>query len=132
MTETTDKLTLQQLKDVRELCLPHTAWRSIIDELISARDQLEAERQRADAAESYARERDSENESIALTVGRLRLELAKLRGKLDTPIVTPPRKTAKDYVDDEFYNADLAAIYNAARLELKARIKNAGFTVKDG
>ncbi len=44
-------------------------------------DQLEAERQRADKAESYARERDSENESIALTVGRLRLELAALRGE---------------------------------------------------
>ncbi|MES4613579.1 hypothetical protein V2154_16810 [Ewingella sp. CoE-038-23] len=100
--------------------------------LLVAQDQLEAERQRADKAESYARERDSENESIALTVGRLRLDLAKLRGKLDTPIVIPPRKTAKDYVDDEFSNADLAAIYNAARLELKARIKSAGFTAKDG
>jgi len=48
MTDTTDKLSLQQLKDVRELCLPHTAWRLIIDELISARDQIEAERQRAE------------------------------------------------------------------------------------
>jgi hypothetical protein len=48
--------------------------------IIALLDQLEAEHQRSDKAESYARERDSENESIALTVGRLRLELAALRG----------------------------------------------------
>ena len=47
-------------------------------------------------------------------------------------VVLPPRKSAKDYVDDEFTNADLAAIYNAARLELKVRIQNAGIVVKDG
>lgn len=35
---TTSTLTLQQLKDVRELCLPGTAWRSILDELIAIRE----------------------------------------------------------------------------------------------
>ncbi|MGP9420087.1 hypothetical protein ACT3RT_13985 [Ewingella sp. AOP9-I1-14] len=54
-----------------------SAWQVLAEQAL---DQLEAERQRADEAESYARERDSENESIALTVGRLRTELAALLG----------------------------------------------------
>lgn len=41
---------------------------------------LEAERQRADDAHKYGSERDSENESLMLTVGRLRVEIAELKG----------------------------------------------------
>lgn len=48
MTATKSTLTLQQLEDVRKLCLPGTAWRLIIDETIANRYQIEAERQRAD------------------------------------------------------------------------------------
>ncbi|NMC25559.1 MAG: hypothetical protein GYA32_17670 [Serratia sp.] len=43
--------------------------------------KLEAERQRADTAHKYGRDRDSENESLMLTVGRLRLEIAALKAK---------------------------------------------------
>jgi len=43
--------------------------------------KLEAERQRADAARKYGSERDSENESLMLTVGRLRAEIAALKGE---------------------------------------------------
>lgn len=42
----------------------------------------------------------------------------------------PPRKTAEYFVDDTFGNSDLAAIYNACRLECEVRIKNAGGTVE--
>lgn len=42
--------------------------------------KLEAERQRADDAHKYGSERDSENESLMLTVGRLRVEIAELKG----------------------------------------------------
>jgi hypothetical protein len=43
--------------------------------------KLEAERQRADAAHKYGSERDAENESLMLTVGRLRVEIEALKGE---------------------------------------------------
>ena len=48
--------------------------------IINLTSQFEAERQRADAAHKYGSERDSENESLMLTVGRLRVEIAELKG----------------------------------------------------
>lgn len=42
----------------------------------------------------------------------------------------PPRKTSADYVDGEYTNEDLAAIYNVTRLECSVRIKNAGGQVE--
>lgn len=90
MTDTTDKLSLQQLKDVRELCLPHTAWRSIIDELISARDQLEAERQRVDAVCRDIRIQANDLKSARTVNKVLQGELAALKAKLANPVVLPP------------------------------------------
>lgn len=40
-------------------------------------------------------------------------------------LTMPPRKTVNDYIDDEFDNSDLAAIYNACRLECEVKFKNA-------
>lgn len=37
----------------------------------------------------------------------------------------PRRKTADDYVDDTFEPCDLAAVYNACRLECEVKFKNA-------
>lgn len=48
--------------------------------IVDLLDQLEAERQRADDAHKYGSERDAENESLMLTVGRLRVEIAALKG----------------------------------------------------
>lgn len=94
--------------------------------------KLEAERQRADAAHKYGSERDAENESLMLTVGRLRKELASLKAKLTNPVVLPTRKKAGFYSDEEFSNKDLAAINNCAILEIEKKIHAAGFTtVKD-
>ena len=40
-------------------------------------------------------------------------------------LIMPPRKTSDDYIDDEFDPSDLAAIYNACRLECEVKFKNA-------
>lgn len=113
MTDTTDKLSLQQLKDVRELCLPHTAWRLIIDELISARDRLEAERQQAERAksalDSMTRQRDEvERLRVVLCHDKENLidkcierdkEIAALKGELANPVVLPERWKPCDCID---------------------------------
>ncbi|CFQ96640.1 hypothetical protein [Yersinia frederiksenii] len=57
--------------------------------------------------------------------------LSAANEKLQVPVVLPPRKSASCFVDEEFSNADLAVIYNAARLEFSVKIKNAGFTVEE-
>lgn len=47
----------------------------------------------------------------------------------------PPRKTLDDYINDEFDPSDLAAIYNACRLECEVKFKNAchaaGIAIKE-
>ncbi|EKN3404708.1 TPA: hypothetical protein ACPZMC_004084 [Yersinia enterocolitica] len=57
-------------------------------------------------------------------------ELSAANEKLSKPVVLPPRRSASYFVDEEFSNEDLAAIYNAARLEFSVKVKNAGFTVE--
>ncbi|ENH6196782.1 TPA: hypothetical protein ACGEGE_004450 [Yersinia enterocolitica] len=57
-------------------------------------------------------------------------ELSAANEKLSKPVVLPPRRSASYFVDKEFSNEDLAAIYNAARLEFSVKVKNAGFTVE--
>lgn len=54
--------------------------RAIIGVVPNLMNQLEAERQRADKAHKYGSERDTENESLMLTVGRLRIEIEALKG----------------------------------------------------
>ena len=48
----------------------------------------------------------------------------------------PPRASADKYVDEVFDNSDLAAVYNACRLECEVKIKNAcaaaGITLETG
>lgn len=56
--------------------------------------------------------------------------LSAANEKLSKPVVLPPRRSASYFVDEEFSNEDLAAIYNAARLEFSVKVKNAGFTVE--
>lgn len=56
--------------------------------------------------------------------------LSAANEKLSKPVVLPPRRSASSFVDEEFSNEDLAAIYNAARLEFSVKVKNAGFTVE--
>ncbi|MGE4836784.1 hypothetical protein [Yersinia enterocolitica] len=56
--------------------------------------------------------------------------LSAANEKVSKPVVLPPRRSASYFVDEEFSNEDLAAIYNAARLEFSVKVKNAGFTVE--
>ncbi len=58
--------------------------------------------------------------------------LSAANEKLNKPVVLPPRRSASSFVDEEFSNKDLAAIYNAARVEFSVKITNAGFTVEGG
>lgn len=76
--------------------------------------------------------RDSLREHIAeLTAANKRI--AELEARTLT-VKLPKRKAASDYVDEEFDNSDLAAIYNACRLECEVKIKDAcaaaGITLK--
>lgn len=57
--------------------------------------------------------------------------LSAANEKLSKPVVLPPRRSASSFVDEEFSNKDLAAIYNAARIEFSVKITNAGFTVEE-
>lgn len=101
--------------------------------IISSLDQLEAERQLAAGSEeelhkALHREKAAERKLLAAQE-----EIAALKAKLANPVALPERKKAEFYVDGEFSNKDLAAIYNCAILELKKKIHAAGFTtVKDG
>ncbi|EOA2992413.1 hypothetical protein ACHZIB_003854 [Yersinia enterocolitica] len=70
------------------------------------------------------------NLNISRRAEKAEAELSAANEKLSNPVVLPPRRSASYFVDEEFSNEDLAAIYNAARLEFSVKVKNAGFTVE--
>ncbi|EPN9526731.1 hypothetical protein ACT5AM_001392 [Cronobacter malonaticus] len=65
-----------------------------------------------DVLELIAALEAAENRNAELEARTLRVQL-------------PPRASADKYVDEVFNNNDLAAIYNACRLECEVKIKNA-------
>ncbi|RYM55608.1 ead/Ea22-like family protein [Serratia proteamaculans] len=69
-----------------------------------------------EASKQYAKERDAENESLALTVGRLRAKLA-------TPVLLPP------LMDGELFgkNSGTANAHNNAITACSIAIRGAGF-----
>ncbi|MCW6523038.1 hypothetical protein NFB71_09120 [Yersinia ruckeri] len=70
-------------------------------------------------------------EVLEARVEKAEAALSAANDKLNKPVVLPPRRSASSFVDEEFSNKDLAAIYNAARVEFSVKITNAGFTVED-
>ena len=63
-------------------------------------------------------------ETIAFQQGEIKALLSSLESRtVNLPL--PRRKTADDYVDDTFEPCDLAAVYNACRLECEVKFKNA-------
>lgn len=74
--------------------------------------------------------RDLRIEQLITQLEAAQKELSAANEKLSKPVVLPPRRSASYFVDEEFSNEDLAAIYNAARLEFSVKVKNAGFTVE--
>ncbi|HHH2064834.1 TPA: hypothetical protein ACPZUG_004303 [Yersinia enterocolitica] len=106
------------------------------DLLITANLNISRRAEKAEAELSAAKRRIDELE-IHLKEERaanyvLRTALSAANEKLSKPVVLPPRRSASSFVDEEFSNKDLAAIYNAARVEFSVKITNAGFTVEGG
>lgn len=65
-------------------------------------------------------------EAIAFQQGEIKALLSSLEPRTVTvKLPLPRRKTADDYVDDTFEPCDLAAVYNACRLECEVKFKNA-------
>ncbi|MFK9903281.1 hypothetical protein ACJEP9_00690 [Klebsiella pneumoniae] len=57
---------------------------------------------------------------------KVQQRIAELESRTVTvKLPLPRRKTADDYVDDTFEPCDLAAVYNACRLECEVKFKNA-------
>ncbi|STB73262.1 hypothetical protein [Citrobacter koseri] len=69
------------------------------------------------------------HEREELLTSRNELEAAKKRiaefGARSISLTMPPRKSKNDYVEETFDNFDLAAIYNACRLECEVTFRNA-------
>ncbi|OJB80689.1 hypothetical protein A9Q61_12740 [Yersinia ruckeri] len=100
--------------------------------------QLEAAQKERDDLREKVNQADSEWHKMAdriLSAGKraekAEAALSAANDKLNKPVVLPPRRSASSFVDEEFSNKDLAAIYNAARVEFSVKITNAGFTVED-
>lgn len=83
-----------------------------------------------DAAISRAEASGRREEHLKASVDVLSAKNAELEQRLQQPIKLPKRKSAAEYVDEEFSNADLAAIHNVTILECSVKIKNAGFKVE--
>lgn len=67
-------------------------------------------------------------EELTAVVEQRNGECVRLHSDLESRTVKlplPRRKTADDYVDDTFEPCDLAAVYNACRLECEVKFKNA-------
>ncbi|WP_209744469.1 ead/Ea22-like family protein [Klebsiella michiganensis] len=65
-------------------------------------------------------------EGVRRMVADYRQRIAELESRTVTvKLPLPSRKTADDYVDDTFEPCDLAAVYNACRLECEVKFKNA-------
>ncbi|SWD47684.1 Ead domain protein [Klebsiella pneumoniae] len=65
-------------------------------------------------------------DAAEMEIAALRQRIAELESRTVTVnLPLPRRKTADDYVDDTFEPCDLAAVYNACRLECEVKFKNA-------
>lgn len=63
-------------------------------------------------------------DAAEMEIAALRQRIAEMESRT-VKLPLPRRKTADDYVDDTFEPCDLAAIYNACRLECEVKFKNA-------
>lgn len=106
---------VQRLKVAAKNGCCHTIFQDDCLALVEALDEEQAENAAgvAGMAESY--------ETI---ISMLRSRIAELESRT-VKLPLPRRKTADDYVDDTFEPCDLAAVYNACRLECEVKFKNA-------
>ncbi len=99
-----------------------------IDALVEA---LEKAQQRNGELETYSKTALEFREAARDENRHLKLELEiaeKRIAEMESRTVTvklPLRKNAADYVDDEYSNEDLAAIFNTCRLQCKVALEKA-------
>ncbi|CNL00718.1 Uncharacterised protein [Yersinia frederiksenii] len=142
--ELTSKARIELIKSMFEIAKSYSS-----DQLTVPMPDLEALIAQLEAAQKLNPLSVNVSELEATYIGDIRLHMAaisnwKLRAetaeaalsaaneRLSKPVVLPPRRSASSFVDEEFSNKDLAAIYNAARVEFSVKITNAGFTVEGG
>ncbi|MGP7292455.1 hypothetical protein ACTZVH_27020 [Klebsiella pneumoniae] len=91
-------------------------------------DQLEKGHQEAakqiNSWRRMAKQNIAEREKDIAELDAARQRIAELESRT-VKLPLPRRKTADDYVDDTFEPCDLAAVYNACRLECEVKFKNA-------
>jgi hypothetical protein len=116
-----------RLKEIADNAYGDEEKRWLAQRVLALLDKLEAkEEQRANwyrIAEALGDSLDTAEKRIA------ELETRSIS------LTMPPRKTLDDYINDEFDPSDLAAIYNACRLECEVKFKNAchaaGIAIKE-
>ncbi len=139
--ELTSKARIERLKSKFEIAKSYGSDQLTVPmpDLEALIAQLEAAQKERDDLREKVNQADSEWHKMAdriLSAGKraekAEAALSAANEKLSKPVVLPPRRSASSFVDEEFSNKDLAAIYNAARIEFSVKITNAGFTVEGG
>ena len=108
---------------------------SQISKIVDGHDRLtkklkEAESRNAELVEALEKS-DSRLHEVAVACATAEQALEKAQQRIiqlesrTVKLPLPRRKTADDYVDDTFEPCDLAAVYNACRLECEVKFKNA-------
>ena len=103
--------------DMLEAC--RESWREVVALLKEREAELEAERQRADAADSRLHE-------VSVHCANVEAEIAALKAKLANPVVLEYRK------HDGFTDPEKVRLINAVTDRCAGAIKESGFTVEEG
>ncbi|HIB6209882.1 TPA: hypothetical protein ACWXDE_002593 [Klebsiella pneumoniae] len=98
-----------------------SAWKAAGAEMVEA---LEKAQQRIAELDIKNCELDSLTQRWVVERAENADRIAELESRT-VKLPLPRRKTADDYVDDTFEPCDLAAVYNACRLECEVKFKNA-------
>lgn len=118
---------LAQLKQISEYPTPSTQYARVLRKYILALvEALEKSQQQTTESENRVRKQNRHICELFDDNTALRQRISELESRTVTvKLPLPRRKTADDYVDDTFEPCDLAAVYNACRLECEVKFKNA-------
>lgn len=124
-------LNKQALREELEICSKDRMRRialALLDELEAMQKTSEARREAIlRTHKMFQKQRDravSAEKRIAEKIEYYSKRIARLKAR-SISLTLPPRKTFDDYINDEFDASDLAAIYNACRLECEMKFKDA-------
>ena len=104
---------------LREAAQEEIMLRSVSDTSDAWQDEASPE-----AVLAMLDELEAAEKRIAETIEYYRNRIARPKAR-SISLTLPPRKTLDDYIDEEFDRSDLAAIYNACRLECEEKFKSA-------